>query len=74
MAIISTARSSHQRPNPHIHVGRPKPRACDDSEFHNINKAIIALNEAKTTSDHTKMMVGLTEAFRLIRNIYNENK
>lgn len=70
MAIVSTARADYTRPN--IRIGGPKKprRVASDGELHKINTAIVKLNEAKQATTEPQMLVLLSDAMKIARDLW----
>ena len=65
-------RTTHQRHNPNLRVGKPKlvPRAASKLEINQLNTAISCLKRARTAETEQTLMMNVQEAFRLLRAIH----
>ena len=70
MAIVSAKRASYA--HPHVRIGhRNKPRRiASDGEIHKINKAVMALNEAKSATDEATFLVRISDAMKIARDLF----
>lgn len=79
MATISQNRADYLRPNIN-RIGnhhakkqaqiKAKRRIASDAELNEINKAILALNEAKQAMTEATFLVKVSDAMRISRNIW----
>lgn len=69
MSIVSTARANYAHPN--ITIGSRKPRRiASDGELHKLNKAIVALNDAKQATDEATFLVRVSDAMKIARDLF----
>lgn len=72
MSIVSTQRASYQQ-TPQIpgYGKRRKPKpVASHGEVDALNKAIIALNKAKSSTNEKDFLVHISEAFRIARLLF----
>lgn len=70
MSIVTMQRAAYQRPN--VALGnRNKPRRiASDGELHKINKAIMALDSAKSSTSEPEFLVKLSDAMKIARDLW----
>lgn len=70
MGVISMQRADYARPNVRIGGSRRPRRIASDGELHKINKAIVALNEAKNALSEPEFLVRLSDAMKIARDLW----
>jgi hypothetical protein len=74
MGIINTNRAAYQHPTIH-RIGNRKPRPVrTDAELNKIHRAITSLNEAKQATSEPEYLVKLTDAMRIVRDIWQSRQ
>ncbi len=71
MSVVSAQRAAYQRPSVTIGSNRNKPkRIASDGELHKINKAIMALDEAKSSTNEAQFLVLVSDAMKIARDLF----
>lgn len=68
MATINTSRSTHQRLNGQMRIGKPKKPVLSSLEQAQVRKAISALQKAVDATDRNTLLVNLSDVFHTTRN------
>jgi hypothetical protein len=70
MAVVSMKRADYVRPNVRIGGNKRPKRVASPLEIEKINLAIVALNDAKLSTNEPEFLVRLSDAVKIARDLW----